>query len=292
MVCRLDNSPGYTGPINHSSKGSFPMQNRMMITGAGSGLGREIALRWAREGWQLALSDVNEPGLTETLQMVRDAGGDGFTQRCDVRDYSQLTAFAQACEEKLGGIDVIVNNAGVASGGFFSELSLEDWDWQIAINLMGVVKGCKAFLPLLEKSKGKIVNIASMAALMQGPAMSNYNVAKAGVVALSESLLIELKMHEVGVHVVCPSFFQTNLLDSFRGPTPAMKAQVGKLLESSPISAADIADYIYQEIDKGEFMILPHEQGRMAWALKKQNAQLLYDEMTKMADKMRAPRTK
>jgi NAD(P)-dependent dehydrogenase (short-subunit alcohol dehydrogenase family) len=292
MVRRQDNFPGYTGPINHSTEGSFPMQNRMMITGAGSGLGREIALRWAREGWQLALSDVNEPGLVETLKLVREAGGDGFTQRCDVRDYSQLTALAQACEEKLGGIDVIVNNAGVASGGFFSELSLEDWDWQIAINLMGVVKGCKAFLPLLEKSKGKIVNVASMAALMQGPAMSNYNVAKAGVVALSESLLIELKMLEVGVHVVCPSFFQTNLLDSFRGPTPAMKAQVGKLLESSPISAADIADYIYQEIDKGEFMILPHEQGRMAWALKQKNPQLLYNEMTTMADKMRTPRSK
>ncbi|MDM8350157.1 SDR family oxidoreductase [Pseudomonas sp. sp1636] len=264
------------------------MQNRMMITGAGSGLGREIALRWAREGWRLALADVNEAGLGETLQLIRAAGGEGFTQRCDVRDYSQLTALAQACEEKFGGIDVIVNNAGVASGGFFSELSLEDWDWQIAINLMGVVKGCKAFLPLLERSKGRIVNIASMAALMQGPAMSNYNVAKAGVVALSESLLIELKQQQVGVHVVCPSFFQTNLLDSFRGPTPAMKAQVGKLLESSPISAADIAAYIYDEMAKGEFLILPHEQGRMAWALKQNNPQLLYDEMTDMADRMRA----
>ena len=128
------------------------MHNRMMITGAGSGLGREIALRWAREGWQLALSDVNEDGLKQTLALVREAGGNGFTQRCDVRDYSQLIALAQASEEQLGGIDVIVNNAGVASGGFFAELSLEDWDWQIAINLMGVVKGCKAFLPLLELS--------------------------------------------------------------------------------------------------------------------------------------------
>jgi len=264
------------------------MQNRMMITGAGSGLGREIALRWAREGWQLALSDVSEPGLLETLKLVRDAGGDGFIQRCDVRDYSQLTAFAQTCEEKFGGIDVIVNNAGVASGGFFSELSLEDWDWQIAINLMGVVKGCKAFLPLLEASKGKIINIASMAALMQGPAMSNYNVAKAGVVALSESLLVELRHQEVSVHVVCPSFFQTNLLDSFRGPTPAMKAQVGKLLESSPITASDIADYIFEHVAKGEFMILPHEQGRMAWQLKQKNPQMLYDEMASMSDKMRA----
>ena len=263
------------------------MQKRMMITGAGSGLGREIALRWAREGWQLALADVNEAGLAESLQLVREAGGDGFTMRCDVRDYSQLTALAQACEEQFAGIDVIVNNAGVASGGFFSELSLEDWDWQISINLMGVVKGCKAFLPLLEKSKGKIVNIASMAALMQGPGMSNYNVAKAGVVALSESLLVELRQLEVGVHVVCPSFFQTNLLDSFRGPTPAMKAQVGKLLESSPISASDIANYIHDEMAKGSFMILPHEMGRMAWALKQKNPQALYDEMASMAEKMR-----
>ncbi|MFS2161821.1 SDR family oxidoreductase [Pseudomonas sp. Pseusp122] len=264
------------------------MQNRIMITGAGSGLGREIALRWAREGWRLALSDVNDGGVQETLRLVREVGGDGFTQRCDVRDYSQLTAFAQACEEKFSGIDIIVNNAGVASGGFFSELSLEDWDWQIAINLMGVVKGCKAFLPLLEASKGRIINIASMAALMQGPAMSNYNVAKAGVVALSESLMIELRQQEVDVHVVCPSFFQTNLLDSFRGPTPAMKAQVGKLLESSPISASDIAAYIYDQVAQGEFMILPHEQGRMAWQLKQKNPQLLYDEMANMADKMRA----
>lgn len=264
------------------------MQNRIMITGAGSGLGREIALRWANEGWRLALSDVNDAGLQETLRLVREAGGDGFVQRCDVRDYSQLTALAQACEEKFGGIDVIVNNAGVASGGFFSELSLEDWDWQIAINLMGVVKGCKAFLPMLEASKGKIINIASMAALMQGPAMSNYNVAKAGVVALSESLLVELREQQVSVHVVCPSFFQTNLLDSFRGPTPAMKAQVGKLLESSPITATQVAEYIYDQVAEGEFMILPHEQGRMAWQLKQKNPHALYDEMATMCEKMRA----
>ncbi|MBB1521158.1 SDR family oxidoreductase [Aquipseudomonas guryensis] len=264
------------------------MQKRMMITGAGSGLGREIALRWAREGWQLALADVNETGLAESLQLVREAGGDGFTMRCDVRDYSQLTAVAQACEERFGGLDVLVNNAGVSAGGFFGDLSLEDWDWQLAINLMGVVKGCKAFLPLLLQSKGRIINIASMAALMQGPAMSNYNVAKAGVVALSESLLPELKPEGVSVHVVCPSFFQTNLLDSFRGPTPAMKQQVGKLLEGSPISAADIADYIYQEVAKGAFMILPHEQGRMAWQVKQQNPQAIYDEMTVMCEKMRS----
>ena len=263
------------------------MQNRIMITGAGSGLGREIALRWAREGWRLALADVNEAGLRETLELARAAGGEGFVQRCDVRDYSQLTALAQTCTEQFGGVDVIVNNAGVASGGFFAELSLEDWDWQIAVNLMGVVKGCKAFLPLLERSKGRIINIASMAALMQGPGMSNYNVAKAGVLALSESLLVELRQLEVAVHVVCPSFFQTNLLDSFRGPNPAMKAQVGKLLEGSPINAAEIAEYIHQQVGAGEFLILPHEAGRQAWQLKRQAPERLYDEMAEMAVKMR-----
>ncbi|HLV18276.1 MAG TPA: SDR family oxidoreductase [Pseudomonas sp.] len=266
------------------------MHNRMMITGAGSGLGREIALRWAREGWQLALGDINPAGLEETLALVREAGGDGFIQRCDVRDYSQLTAFAQACERQLGGIDVVVNNAGVASGGFFAELSLEDWDWQLSVNLMGVVKGCKAFLPLLERSRGRIINIASLAALMQAPAMSNYNVAKAGVVALSESLLVELKPLGIGVHVVCPSFFQTNLLNSFRGPDPAMKAQVGKLLESSPISAADIADHIHQEVARGTFLILPHEQGRMAWVIKRQDPEVIYQQMVAMTEKIRAKR--
>ena len=264
------------------------MQNRIMITGAGSGLGREIALRWAREGWRLALADVNEAGLRKTLELARAAGGEGFAQRCDVRDYSQLTALAQACTEQFGGIDVIVNTAGVASGGFFAELSLEDWDWQVAVNLMGVVKGCKAFLPLLERSKGRIINIASMAALMQGPGMSNYNVAKAGVLALSESLLVELRELEVAVHVVCPSFFQTNLLDSFRGPNPAMKAQVGKLLEGSPINAAEIAEYIHRQVAAGEFLILPHEAGRQAWQLKRQAPERLYDEMAEMAVKMRA----
>jgi NAD(P)-dependent dehydrogenase (short-subunit alcohol dehydrogenase family) len=222
------------------------------------------------------------------LQSVKAAGGNGFVRRCDVRDLSQLSAFAEACEAQLGGIDLLVNNAGVAAGGFFQELSLEDWDWQLSINLMGVVKGCKAFLPLLLRSQGRIINVASMAALMQGPGMSNYNVAKAGVVALSESLLVELRGQGVKVHVACPSFFQTNLLDSFRGPTPAMKAAVGKLLESSPITAAEVADYIYRQVAEEAFLILPHEAGRQAWAGKRLDPEPLYAQMAQMADRMRA----
>lgn len=259
---------------------------RVVITGAGSGLGRELALRYAREGARLALADIHEEGLGETLAMVREAGGWGFTQRCDVRDFSQLAALAQSCQERMEGVDVLINNAGVASGGLFWELTLEDWEWQISVNLMGVVKGCKAFVPMLTRQRsGRIINIASMAALMQAPGMSNYNVAKAGVVALSESLLAELKPLGIEISVACPSFFQTNLLDSYRGPDQASKDQIAKLLQSSPISAAEVAESIYTQSEAGQFMILPHESGRQAWALKQSNPGAVYAEMTRLMEK-------
>jgi len=259
---------------------------RVVITGAGSGLGRELALRYAKAGARLALADVQEKGLAETQTMVEAAGAAAFVQRCDVRDFSQLAALAQTCIERMDGIDVLINNAGVSSGGYFWDLSLEDWEWQISVNLMGVVKGCKAFIPhMLGQGAGRIINIASMAALMQAPGMSNYNVAKAGVVALSESLLAELTPLGIKVHVVCPSFFQTNLLDSFRGPDQASKEQIAKLLENSPISAADVAEIIFSRSQAGDFMILPHERGAQAWELKKANPQVIYDEMVHLAGK-------
>ena len=259
---------------------------RVVITGAGSGLGRELALCYARPGAELALADINEAGARDTLAMVRDKGAQGFVQRCDVRDYCQLAALAQSCEEQFGGIDILINNAGVASGGMFQDLTLEDWDWQISINLMGVVKGCKAFVPmLLEQRSGHVINIASMAALMQAPGMSNYNVAKAGVVALSESLLCELKPVGIEVSVVCPSFFQTNLLDSYRGPSSQDKSDIARLLENSPISAAEVAATIVREAAAGQFMILPHEKGREAWALKQSQPDAIYAEMTRLAEK-------
>lgn len=259
---------------------------RVVITGAGSGLGRELALRYAKAGARLALADLNDQGLRETLSMAEQAGGCGFVQRCDVRDFSQLAALAQSCAERMDGVDVLINNAGVSSGGFFWDLTLEDWEWQISVNLMGVVKGCKAFMPMLTAQKsGRIINIASMAALMQAPGMSNYNVAKAGVVALSESLLVELQPLGIKVNVVCPSFFQTNLLSSYRGPDQASKEQIAKLLENSPITAAEVADIVYQQSEADRFMILPHESGRQAWAVKQANPQAIYDEMTRLAVK-------
>lgn len=259
---------------------------RVVITGAGSGLGRELALRYAREGARLALADINDDGLEETRRLATATGGWAFTQRCDVRDFSQLAALAQSCDERLNGVDVLINNAGIASGGLFWDLSLEDWDSQICINLMGVVKGCKAFMPLfMRQGAGRIINIASMAAHIQTPGMSNYNVAKAGVVALSESLLAELHPLGIKVNVVCPSFFQTNLLASYHGPDTQARDDMAKLLENSPISAADVADITYRESEADQFMILPHERGRLALEQKRADPQVIYDEMVRLAAK-------
>ena len=195
------------------------MQNRMMITGAGSGLGREIALRWARDGWRLALADVNEAGLAESLKLVREAGGDGFTQRCDVRDYSQLTALAQSCEEKFGGIDVIVNNAGwprrllrrVVPGG----LGLADRDQPD-----GRGQGLQGLPAVAGAKQGQDRQHRLDGGVDAGPGDEQLQRGQGRVVALSESLLVELALVEVGVHVVCPSFFQTNLLDSSAARAP------------------------------------------------------------------------
>ena len=113
--------------------------------------------------------------------------------------------------------------------------------------------------------------------------MSNYNVAKAGVLALSESLLAELQPLGIKVSVVCPSFFQTNLLDSYHGPDRQSKTDMAKLLQSSPISAADVADVTYRESEADQFMILPHERGRLAVEQKRADPQVIYQEMFKLA---------
>ena len=168
----------------------------------------------------------------------------------------------------------------------FWDLSLEDWDSQICINLMGVVKGCKAFMPIfMKQGHGRIINIASMAAHIQTPGMSNYNVAKAGVVALSESLLAELHPLGIKVSVVCPSFFQTNLLESYHGPDSKARDDMAKLLQNSPISAAEVADITYRESEADQFMILPHERGRLSLEQKRANPQVIYDEMFRLAAK-------
>lgn len=246
------------------------METRIAITGAASGLGRELALRWARTGARVALADVNAERLAAVAAEVAACGGTALSMHCDVRLSGDLEALVAACCRDWGGLDIMVNNAGVAGGGSFEKLTDEDWSWLLEINLMGVVRGARAVVPVFRRQgRGHIVNIASMAGLLAPPGMSSYNVAKTGVVALSETLLGELAPAGIAVTCVCPSFFRTNLMESLRTPDAAMRRSFDRLLDSSPISAADIADIVYRDVQAGRFLCLPHRKARTAWWTKR-----------------------
>lgn len=244
--------------------------NRIFITGGASGLGRAIALRYAREGWRVAIGDVDD-ALAEqaTIEIARSAG-DAVQFHCDVRKEDDLRAVAAALTERWGGVDVVVNNAGVAQAGAIEDVPVEDWQWILDINVLGVVRGCRVFTPMFVKQgRGHFVNIASMAGLLDVPMMSSYNASKAAVVSLSETLQHELGDRGIGVTVVCPSFFKTNIHTSMRTTDPRLRAVTEKLLEKSPITADDVADQVFHAVQKREFYLLPHAAGRKIWAMKR-----------------------
>ncbi|MFY0523077.1 SDR family oxidoreductase [Archangium gephyra] len=243
---------------------------RIFITGGASGLGQAIALRYARAGWRVCIADVNDARGAETLKSLTSLTQHAHSLRCDVTREEDLHAAAEWLSSNWGGVDVVVNNAGVAQAGAIEEVSLDDWQWIIDINLLGVVRGCKVFTPLFKRQgHGYFVNVASMAGLLDVPMMSSYNATKAAVVSLSETLHNELADNRIGVSVVCPSFFKTNLAESLRTSNAGLRTVMGKLLERSPITADDIADQIFRAVEQRHFYILPHAEGRQAWLMKR-----------------------
>jgi NAD(P)-dependent dehydrogenase (short-subunit alcohol dehydrogenase family) len=253
-------------------------EKRAVITGAASGLGRALALRFAREGWRVAIADLNEARMQETLAVVAQAGGSGFTQRCDVCSANDFAALAERVRQEWGGADVLVNNAGIATGGSVVESRYEDWQRVLDINLMGVVRGCKTFVPMmLAQKSGHVVNIASFAGIASPPNMASYNVAKAGVISLSESLRAETIDEGVDVSVACPSFFKTNLTESISAPADQwMKKFTEVVMERSKVGAEDVADDIFRAVHEGRFMIITHDDARMQWRVKRAAPEFFY----------------
>jgi NAD(P)-dependent dehydrogenase (short-subunit alcohol dehydrogenase family) len=242
------------------------MGERIFVTGGASGLGRAIAVRFARAGWRVAIGDVNEARGAEALAGAADA----VLLRCDVAREEDLAAVARRLEERWGGVDVVVNNAGVASGGAIDEVSIDEWRRVLDVNLLGVVRGCRVFVPVLKRQGGgHLVNVASMAGLLDVPLMASYNAPKAAVVSLSETLQHELAEHGIAVTVVCPSFFRTNLAESFQAADPALRAVTEGLFARSPISADDIAEDVFRAVRRRELYVLPHPGTRSIWALKR-----------------------
>lgn len=257
---------------------------RVAITGAASGLGRSLALHFAREGWQIALGDINDQRGQETQAAITALGVDAFYQHVDVREEASIVKWKDAIVKRWGTLDVVINNAGVACHGRIDESPLDDWDWIIDINLMGVVRGCKIFTSLFKaQGHGHIVNVASMAGLIHSPEMNSYNVTKAGVVALSDTLKSELKSSNIKVSVVCPGFFPTNLTENTRSPNPNIKSVIGKLFSKSKLKAEDVARIVYEGVKAGKFIILPHKDYAAFWYMKRYSPTLYFWSMGRMA---------
>lgn len=263
---------------------------RVLITGAASGLGRALALAWAAQGARLLIGDLNSGRGAESVALCLAAGAaEAHFIALDVRQEQDFSAAADWLSQHWGGLDILVNNAGVAGGGSFDGITEADWQWMLDINLMGVVRGCRVFTPLFkQQGHGQFVNIASMAGLLNPPAMANYNVAKAGVVALSETLASELAPWQIRTLAVCPSYFQTNLNESLRTHDDAMKTALTKLLAGSEITADDIAAGVLAAVARGDALYLPHERARDAWDMKRRDPDAFLAATRTQAEKIAA----
>jgi NAD(P)-dependent dehydrogenase (short-subunit alcohol dehydrogenase family) len=243
---------------------------RIFITGGASGLGRAVAERYARAGYAVCIGDIHEERGRATEAALRGLGADAFYVRCDVTKESDFEAVRDLLVARWGGVDIVVNNAGVASAGKIDETSIEDWHWILEINLLGVVRGCKVFTPVFKRQGGGyFVNVASMAGLINAPFMNSYNVTKAGVVSLSETLETELYDDHIGVSVVCPAFVKTNLGESVRAANPRMAELTRKLVERGTVTAEAVADAIFDAVKERTFYVLPHDTEARIWYAKR-----------------------
>lgn len=190
-----------------------------VVTGTASGIGRALAVELAREGCRLAISDVNEAGLQETAQMVQALGAEVRHERLDVADRQAVHAHADRVAQQFGGVNLVINNAGVALGATVELMRYEDLEWLMGINFWGVVHGTKAFLPYLQKAdEAHLVNISSIFGLIGAPTQSAYNAAKFAVRGFTEALRQELAIEgsRVGVTCVHPGGIKTNIARASR----------------------------------------------------------------------------
>jgi NADP-dependent 3-hydroxy acid dehydrogenase YdfG len=190
-----------------------------VITGAGSGIGRALALDLSRRGARLALSDVDDAGLAETVDLVKATAAEVRSDHLDVADRAAFAAYAGAVAEHFGQVNLVVNNAGVALAGDLLDLHYDDMDWILGINFWGVVHGTKEFLPhLIASGDGHLVNISSLFGLISMPGQSMYNASKYAVRGMSEAVREEMLVagHRVGVTVVHPGGIKTAIARNAR----------------------------------------------------------------------------
>lgn len=248
----------------------FPMK-RVLITGATSGLGKALAIEFGRRGWKVAVTGIDATGIMETAKAVTAAGGTPLEMILDVTQCGQFETAAKRIADEWQGLDVLVNNAGVADGGRMEGgLTLENWRLLMDVNVWSVIYGCRSFIPLLRKGgKGHILNVASGAGLLCLPEMANYNATKAAVVAISETLKTELITDNIDVTVSCPTAFKSNIANNerVRQCTSVAARGIMEEIRKSKVSAESVARYTIRSMEKGRLYSLPQADARLMWAI-------------------------
>ena len=250
---------------------------RILITGAGSGLGRAMAIEFAKEGCRIAVADINQDRAKKTVELVNKKGGEGFEIICDVKRATGFDRIAKILKKEWGGIDILVNNAAVAAAGYMEKIGVKDWDWIINENLKSVIYGCRTFIPVLaEQGEGYIVNIASSAGIVSLPEMSSYNVCKAGVISLSETLRVELAKKNIGVTVVTPTFFKSNLMDQFICTDEGQRKFFEACMEKASVTPERIAQHVVKSIKRKRMYVITQLDGKFAWRFKRYLPELYF----------------
>lgn len=268
------------------------MQNQtnkkvIVITGASSGLGKSLALQAAKRGYDVAVADVQVESGQKVAETIRNMGQKAEFFNCNVAETKAVQSLKEDVVNHFGQVDVIVNNAGVGSQGNLEFTTEAEWERQWQINVMGVVRGCQTFIPEIRKSNnGAIVNVASFAAIALAPGVASYNVAKAGVYALSETLRCELAADGIHVSVVCPAFFQTNLVESMHGTDEKIKNQINRWMSKSNYTADDVANMMLDGIENKQFLILCDSQTKWQTRLSRWFPNFFYKQKLKMIKRM------
>ena len=242
-----------------------------VITGAGSGIGAAFAVELAKRGGRVVCSDINETAARATADAIVADGGQATSLRCDVSQVDDVALLAKEAQTWFGGPPtVVINNAGVGAGGTpIGDVSLDDWNWVLNVNLWGPIHGCHVFAPILrEAGYGGIINVASAAAFGAAPGMAAYNVSKAGVLSLSETLAAELSGTGVNVTVLCPTFVKTNIVESGR-ITDKSTQMAGRLMRWTGFSPERVVRTCLDTLDRGGLYCMPQPDARISWGIKR-----------------------
>lgn len=238
-----------------------------VVTGAGSGIGRAMALRFAAAGMRLVLADIEQGSLDG---VAAELGGDGdrvLAMRADVASMGDMNALRDATLARFGRADVVCLNAGVAPVGGLLETPLEVWEWVLDVNLRGVIHGAKAFAPVLvEQGSGHIVCTASVAGLSDTSTLNAYGTSKHAVVGLGAALRGELAGSGVGVSVLCPGLIDTKIFESERNRPDGMddpsqdnpvSKQLRDLIATQGVSPGQVADVVHRAVLDNQFIVFP-----------------------------------